>query len=168
MFLLVIWSPKQFKFEESFEESWVKLRSHFAKSKSGLQGEKVKRICHEAYSWWQSWQPLLEHFMKSNWCMLYTISNLKKSTIQFFKRCAIQSWNEEVTAIASQSLRAEGSIFQSAAKSPFCCEVIPQLFCTVGCISSWRCPTYTARRKLGTSRWTPTSIYKWIRERIQW
>ena len=43
--------------------------------------------------------------------------------------------NEEVAAIASQSLQAEGSILQSVAKSPFCCEVISQPFCTVGCIS---------------------------------
>ena len=89
--------------------------------------------------------------------MLYTISKLRKSTIQCFKRCSIWRWNEEVTAIASQSLQAEGSIFQSVAKSPFCCEVISQPFCTVGCISFWSCPTYTARGKLGTSRWKPTS-----------
>ena len=122
-----------------------------------MQGEKVKRICHEAYSRWQSWQPLLEHFMKSNWCILYTISNIRKSKIQCFKRCIIRSWNEEVTAIASQSLQAEGSILQSVAKSPFCCEVISQPFCTVWWISSWSCPTYATRWKLGTSRWKPTS-----------
>ena len=60
-------------------------------------------------------------------------------------------------AIASQSLQAEGSIFQSVAKSPFCYEVISQPFCTVGCISFWRCPIYAASWKLRTSRWKPTS-----------
>ena len=95
--------------------------------------------------------------MKSNWCILYTISKLRNSTIQFFKRCAIWSWNEEVAAITSQSLRAEGSILQSAAKSPFCCEVISQPFCTVWCISSWSCPIYAISWKLRTSRWKPTS-----------
>ena len=101
-------------------ETWrTKALKPFSKSWSGMQGEEVKRICHEAYSWWQWWQPLLEHFLKSNWCMLYTISKLRKSTIQCFKRCAIRSWNEEVTAIASQSLQAEGSILQSVAKSPY-------------------------------------------------
>ena len=85
--------------------------------------------------------------------MLYTISKLRKSKIQYFKRCAIRSWNEEVTAITSQSLRAEGSILQSVAKSPFCCEVTSQHFCTVRCFSFWRCTIYAARRKLGTSRW---------------
>ena len=85
------------------------------------------------------------------------ISKLRKSTIQCFKRCIIRSWNEEVTAIASQSLRAEGSILQSVAKSPFCCKVISQHFCTVRCFSFWWCTNHAARRKLGTSRWKPTS-----------
>ena len=89
--------------------------------------------------------------------MLYTISKLRKSTIQCFKRCTIRSWNEEVSAIVSQSLQAEGSILQSVAKSPFCCEVISQPFCTVGCISFWSCPIYAASWELRTSRWKPTS-----------
>ncbi|RVW58659.1 hypothetical protein CK203_102750 [Vitis vinifera] len=54
--------------------------------------------------------------------MLYTISKLRKSKIQCFKRCAIWSSNEEVTAIASRSLQAKGRILQSVAKSAFCCE----------------------------------------------
>ena len=57
----------------------------------------------------------------------------------------------------SQSLQAEGSILQSVAKSPFCCEVVSQPFCTVWCISSWSCPIYAASWKLRTSRWKPTS-----------
>ena len=56
-------------------ETWrTEALKSFSISKSGMQGEKVKRICHEAYSWWQSCQPLLEHFLKSSWCMLYVIS----------------------------------------------------------------------------------------------
>ena len=89
--------------------------------------------------------------------MLYTSSKLKKSIIQWFKRCAIRSWNEEVTTSASQSLQAKGSILQSVAKSPFCCEVISQPFCIVGCISFWSCPIYAASWELRTSRWKPTS-----------
>ena len=34
---------------------------------------------------------------------------------------------------------------------------ISQPFCIVLWIPSWSCPTYTARGKLGTSRWKPTS-----------
>ena len=55
--------------------------------------------------------------------MLYTISNLRKSRIQCFKRYAIRSCNEGVTAIASRSLQAEGRILQSVAKSAFCCAI---------------------------------------------
>ena len=85
------------------------------------------------HSWWQLCQPLLDHFLKSIFYMLYTISKLRKSKIQCFKWCVIWSWNEGVTAIASQSLQAEGRILHSAAKSPFCCEMISQPFCTVLC-----------------------------------
>ena len=34
---------------------------------------------------------------------------------------------------------------------------ITHWFCTVRCFSFWRCTIYAARRKLGTSRWKPTS-----------
>ena len=52
---------------------------------------------------------------------------------------------------------SEGSILQSVAKSPFCCEVISQPFYTIWWISSWSCPIYATRWKLRTSRWKPTS-----------
>ena len=60
----------------------------------------------------QSSFALLEHFPKSIFYMLYTISKLRKSRIQCFKQCAIWSWNEGVTAIARRSLQAEESILQ--------------------------------------------------------
>ena len=56
----------------------------------------------------QSSFALLEHFSKSIFYILYTISKLRKSRIQCFKRCAIRSWNEGVKAIGSWSLQAEG------------------------------------------------------------
>ena len=34
------------------------------------------------HSWWQSCQPLLEHFLKSNLGILYVVSKLRKSEIQ--------------------------------------------------------------------------------------
>ena len=94
---------------------------------------KQREICHEAYSWWQLCQPFLGHFLESNLFMLYVISKLRKSKIQCFKRCIIRSSNEGVTTIASRSLQAKGRILHSAAKSPFCCEMISQPFCTVLC-----------------------------------
>ena len=122
------------------------------------QIRNVRRGSKEKYamkhSWWQSCQPLLEHFLKSNLCMLYVISKLRKSTIQCFKQCTIWSWNEGVTAIASRSLQAEGRILHSAAKSPFCCEMISQPFCTVLWISPWSFPS---RWKPNTTSWKTTS-----------
>ena len=97
---------------------------------------------------------LLEHFPKSIFYILYTISNLRKSTIQCFKRCALWSWNEEVTATASRSLQAKGRNLQSVAKSPFCCEMISQPFCTVLWISSWSYPIYAAARDESISKKT--------------
>ena len=58
--------------------------------------------CEKKHSWWQSWQPLLEHFPKSIFCMLYTIWKLRKSRIQRFKPCMIWSWNEEDMAFGRQ------------------------------------------------------------------
>ena len=56
----------------------------------------------------QSSLALLEYFPKFIFYILYTISKLRKSTIQCFKRYVIRSWNEGVIAIASRSLQAEG------------------------------------------------------------
>ena len=71
---------------------------------------------------WQSCQTLLEHFLKSNLCMLYVVSKLRKSSIQCFKWCVIRSWNEGVTAVGSRTPQAESQL-RSAAKSAFCCEI---------------------------------------------
>ena len=71
----------------------------------------------------------------SNLCILYVIRKLRKLKIQCFKRYAIWSWNEEVTAFGRQLLQAEGRIQQSVAKSTFCCGMISQPFCIVLWIS---------------------------------
>ena len=52
----------------------------------------------------QSSFALLEHFLKSIFYMLYTISKLRK--IQRFKLCMIWSWNEEDMAFGKQLLQA--------------------------------------------------------------
>ena len=87
------------------------------------------------HSWWQSFQPLLEHFLMSNLCMLYVIWKLRKSTIQCFKPCVIWIWNEEVTAFGRQLLQAEGRLQKSAAESALLLRDISQHFCTVLWIS---------------------------------
>ena len=53
----------------------------------------------------QSSFTLLEHFPKSIFFILYTISKLWKSRIQRFKPCTIWSWNEEDMAFGSQLLQ---------------------------------------------------------------
>ena len=56
----------------------------------------------------QSSFALLEHFPKSIFYMLYTISKLRKSRIQRFKPCTIWSWNEEDMAFGRQLHQVEG------------------------------------------------------------
>ena len=127
--LIAFWSPKQSKFEESYLESMAKQwksQKHkepkvwsfkfLCHKQSGMQGGEVKKISAMKHSWWQSFQPLLEHFLKSNLYMLYFVSKITKSKIQCIKRFANRSWNEEVRAIGSRSLQAEGQ-FRRAAKS---------------------------------------------------
>ena len=50
----------------------------------------------------------LEHFLELISCILYVVLKLRKLAIQCFQWCMIQSWNEEVRAIGSQSHQAEG------------------------------------------------------------
>ena len=71
MFLLVIWSPKQFKFEESFEESWVKLRSHLPRVNPDCKEKKqresaIKHILDDSRSshfWSTFWSPIFTFYI---------------------------------------------------------------------------------------------------------
>ena len=60
----------------------------------------------------QSSFALLEHFPKSIFYMVYTISNLRKSRIQRFKLCTIWSWNEEDMAFGRQLHQTMGTPFR--------------------------------------------------------
>ena len=64
----------------------------------------------------QSSFALLEHFPKSIFYMLYTISKLRKSKIQHFKWCTNWSWNEEDMAFESQLLQACAKISHNTFK----------------------------------------------------
>ena len=117
LLLIVIWSPKQSKIKESSMESMAKqLEAHLHEefklwSCVVLCQKQIKNARMKA-----TWKiqvdinclTLLEHFPESIWCILYVVSNLGKSAIQCFKRCANQSWNEEVKAIGSRSHQVEG------------------------------------------------------------
>ena len=85
----------------------------FAKVTQSMQGKnngeeeiKVKRSKEENRGQQlQSSLALLEHFPKSTFYILYTISNIWKSRIQRFKPCTIWSCNEEDMAFGSQLLQ---------------------------------------------------------------
>ena len=135
----VIWNPWQSNEELKFKKNQaLELHSPLPKSfkvcKERSKEKGKNRVKKTEDKQLQSSWALLEHFPKSIFYILYIISKLRKSRIQCFKWCAIRSWNEGVKAIASRSLQAEERILHSVAKSPFCCEMISQPFCTVhGC-----------------------------------
>ena len=70
----------------------------------------------------------LEQFLEFILYILYTVSKLRKSGVQRFKRCVNQSWNE-VMAIGSKSHQVERQFRKLqnhkvlAAKSAFLCEM---------------------------------------------
>ena len=62
-FLLVFWSPKQVKSEESYEESWAKLRSHLPRVNPDCKEKKqresaIKHILDDSHS---------SHFLSTLW-----------------------------------------------------------------------------------------------------
>ena len=65
VFLLVFWSPKQVNIEESYEESWAKLRSHLPrvnpdckeKKQRGSAMEHTLDDSHSSHFWGTSWSP---------------------------------------------------------------------------------------------------------------
>ena len=122
MLLIVIWSPKKSKIEESSMESMAKqLEAHFyEKPKLGsfiiLCHKQIMNARRESKERTLTWRiqedrncwTLLEYFLESISIILYIISKLGKSAIQCFKRYMNQSWNEEVIEIGNQSHHVEG------------------------------------------------------------
>ena len=123
VFLIVFWSPKQSKIEESSIESMAKqLEAHlyeepkpwsfiilFQKQIMNARRESKERNLTWRIQEDSNYWTLLENFLESISCILYIFFfKLGKSGIQCFKRWANQSWNEEVIAIRSQSHQAEG------------------------------------------------------------
>ena len=144
---------------ESSEVWRTKALKSFAISKVEMQGRKSKENPAMKHSWWQSLQPLLEHFLISKLCIQYVIWKLRKSTIQCFKPCAIRSWNEEVTAFGRWLLQAEGRSQKSAAESAFCCGMVSQPFLYSAMEFPW---SFTPRWKPNTTRWKSTLQRCWI------
>ena len=120
--LIVFWSPKQSKIEESSIGSMAKqLEAHVHEEPKlwsfivlcHKQIMNARRESKERNLTWRIQEDsncltLLEHFLESISCILYFFSKLEKLGIQHFKRCVNWSWNEEVIAIGSQSHQGEG------------------------------------------------------------
>ena len=88
--------PKSFKVcKERTKEKSKENQREAKRSKEENRGQQL-----------QSSLTLLEHFPKSIFCILYTISKLRKSKIQRFKPCTIWSWNEEDMAFERKLLQA--------------------------------------------------------------
>ena len=135
----VIWNPWQInRKHKNMKNQSFEVLCH-KQIRNARRGSKEKSVMK--HSWWQSCQPLLEHFLEFNLYILYVVSKLRKSKIQCFKRCAIRSWNEGVTSIASRSLQVEGN-FCTTAKLALGCEMISQPFCTVQRNFSWSFPIF--------------------------
>ena len=117
--LIAFWSPKQSKNEGELyivhgkdfgsSNSWrTKLESSIALCQSRSKHARKEQRREEKQSEENRGQQLqysfalLEHFPKSIFYMLYTISKLRKSKIQRFKRCMNWSWNEEDMAFSRQ------------------------------------------------------------------
>ena len=91
------------------------------------------------HSWWQSCQPLLEHFVKSNLCMLYVVSKLRKLKIQCFKRCIIRSWNEGVQPLQSDHSKLKEEFCTALRNHPFVARWFRSLFVQC-CVSPLKFP----------------------------
>ncbi len=110
----------QFKHAKWWRSYLDKLKQAFSYTKASQQKEKSKEKQREAKrskeenrgQQLQSSFALLEHFPKSIFYMLYTISKLRKSRIQRFKPCTIWSWNEEDMAFGRQLHQAMGTPFR--------------------------------------------------------
>ena len=84
---------------------------HFARKEQWRRGKQSEENRGQQL---QSSFALLEHFPKSIFYMLYTISKLRKSRIQRFKPCTIWSWNKEDMAFGRQLHQAMFTIIHLA------------------------------------------------------
>ena len=148
MFLLVFWSPKQVKSEESYEESWAKLKSHLPRVNPDCKEKKqresaIKHILDDSRSshfWSTFWSPNDSCYIpfQSLGSQQSNASNGVQFGVETKKLQPLQASHSKV--LRNQTFAAR----------------ILQHFCTVRCFSFRRCTNHAARGKLGTSRWQPT------------
>ena len=108
VFLLVFWSPKQVKYEESYEESWANLRSHLPRVYPDCKEKKqresaMKHILDDSRSshfWSTFWSPNDACYIpikaqEVNNPMLQTVCNseLKRRSCSHYKPITL-SWRK--------------------------------------------------------------------------
>ena len=100
------------------------------------------------------------HFWSTFWSLIYACYMLFRSSGSQQSNASNGTlFGVEMTEL--QPLEADHSKlkeeFCTVAKSPFCCEMISQPFCTVLWNSSWSFPIFATRWKPNTASWKPTS-----------
>ena len=149
MFLLVFWSPKQVNTEESYEESWAKLR---------IQLPRVNPDCKEKKQRESVMKPILDDSRSSHFWSTFWSPN--DACYIPFQSSGSQQSNASNGAWFGVEMKKLQPLQVNHSKvlrnQPFVAR-ISQHFCTVRCFSFWRCTNHAARRDLETSSWKPTS-----------
>ena len=83
------------------EESKIWSFLVLCQSQSRMQGGKKRNLTWTIQEDSNCWTHF-KYFLDFNSCILYVISNLRKSWVQLFKRCTNWSWNEEVMVVWRQ------------------------------------------------------------------
>ena len=142
---------------ESLEIWRTKALKSFAISKSRMQGGEAKRNL----PWSIFYDSHVSHFWSTSRSPFSTcyIPFQSSGSQESNALNGMQFWVEmkELQPLEVNYSKLKEAFGKSVAKSPFCCEMISQPFCTVWWISSWSCPIYATSWKLRTSRWKPTS-----------
>ena len=149
VFLLVFWSPKQVKNEESYEESWAKLR---------IQLPRVNPDCKEKKQRGSVMEHILDDSRSSHfWSTFWSPNDASYIPFQSSGSQQSNASNGVQFGVETKKLQPlQASHSKVLRNQPFVAR-ISQHFCTVRCFSFWRCTNHAARRELETSRWKPTS-----------
>ena len=138
-------------------ETWrTKALKSFTISKSGMQGGEAKRN--------PTWSILddnnVSQFWSTSWSSIYACYMLFQSLESQKSNASNGVWfgveMKELQPLEANHSKLKEE-FCTAAKSPFCCEMISQPFCTVLWNSSWSFPIFATRWKPNTTSWKPTS-----------
>ena len=132
----------QFKHAKWWRSYLDKLWKSFWKLKF-MKNQSFEVLCHKQirnarrrskekstmkHSWWQSCQLLLEHFLNYIFYILYTISKLRKSRIQCFKRWQFGVEMKELQPLQADHSKLKEEIFKVLRNHPFVAKWFRSLF----------------------------------------